>query len=349
MHPKGSLEPMPNVEETIDCNDVMNFTQSTFAGESPPEDEGRCLLCLGNESKIISRTKYGQIWDRLRSVWGFEFSPDVVQHHPRDSEAELRECTRCGLQYFFSAAPGNSDFYGQMSDSKKNYYATYRWEFSYFSDKLLTANAKVLDLACGGGQFLKFISDQCESAYGIDINDTAIAVAKRNGLNVDCRNLQDFSDSNQSKFDFVVGFHVIEHVSDIYEFVRQALRCVKQNGCLIISMPNRDRSFKEEFEPLDYPPHHLSRWSKRQIYELARIHNCKVERIDFEPIEYSQCIELFFRKWFSIFPKPELIKSILRRVYVKPLHVYLADSEILQRYLGLYGISMFCVLRRDGN
>lgn len=327
----------------------MNVTKSSLTGELPLETDSQCLLCLDNKSKIISRTQFGQIWDRLRTVWGFEFSLEVIQHHSRESDAELRECTGCGLQYFFPATPGNTHFYGQMSSGKNYYYATHRWEFSHFSDKLLTANSRVLDLACGSGQFLQFITEKCNSAYGIDINDNAIAIARRNGLKVDCKNLQTFSDSNESQFDFVVGFHVIEHVPDISEFVRQALRCVKQNGCLVISMPNRDRSFKEEFEPLDFPPHHLSRWSTRQIYEVARIHNCKVERVDFEPIEYSQCIEVFFRKWFSVLPKSELIKSILRRIYIKPIHLYLADRQILQRNLGLYGASMFCVLRKCEN
>ena len=61
---------------------------------------------------------------------------------------------------------------------------------------------------------------------------------------------------------------------------------------MIVSVPNRERSLKNEREPLDCPPHHVTRWSADQLNVLARQSGLSVRRIAFEPPDLSVAREL---------------------------------------------------------
>jgi len=116
-------------------------------------------------------------------------------------------------------------------------------------------------IACGEGSFLQLAQAKGATICGIDTNPTAIENAKRKGLSAHCVLLNDFASENRGRFDVVTAFQVIEHLSEVQPFVRAARDCLKPGGKLLITAPNRLRRFRDPFEPLDHPPHHLSRWT----------------------------------------------------------------------------------------
>lgn len=112
-------------------------------------------------------------------------------------------------------------------------------------------NAKILDVGCGFGYFLKICEKKTNWAlYGVDISRYAINRAKRNvkaiyyvhdvneGLNL----------FPQNYFDLLVSFDVIEHLNSPFLFLKEVHRVLKPNGIIAITTPNSnaiERLFKK--------------------------------------------------------------------------------------------------------
>jgi 2-polyprenyl-3-methyl-5-hydroxy-6-metoxy-1,4-benzoquinol methylase len=107
------------------------------------------------------------------------------------------------------------------------------------------AGKTVLDAACGTGFGSKYISDcGASSVTGVDISDEALSFAKNNykasGLEYlkhDCMKITELG----KKFDVVVSFETIEHLTDPAGFVKQVKAVLNPGGVFICSTPNKKR------------------------------------------------------------------------------------------------------------
>ena len=77
---------------------------------------------------------------------------------------------------------------------------------------------------------------------------------------------------------------MIEHVDDPLHFLCEALKPLRPGGKIIITMPNREKLFLDNFEPLDYPPHHMTRWSSKQWIFLAKYLDLKLLGYAMNPV-----------------------------------------------------------------
>jgi hypothetical protein len=55
------------------------------------------------------------------------------------------------------------------------------------------------------------------------------------------------------------------------------------SGRLFVTVPNRDRMTRLPREPLDCPPHHITRWTSDQLRYLADSVGLRVDELSFEP------------------------------------------------------------------
>ncbi len=198
-----------------------------------------------------------------------ELSTEVEGRHARGDWTELVECQGCGLEYFIPPLPGDGEFYREASLSPA-YYAGSRFEFEVVARRL-NQTAEVLDIGCGDGGFLRFLQPRVRLAVGVDTNPEAVAKARKAGLDARQQELAEFARENEGRFDAACLFHLIEHLPRVQPFMRQAISCLKPGGQLMVAVPNRERLFQAPLEPLDCPPHHLSRWSRRQLQVLGML------------------------------------------------------------------------------
>lgn len=124
--------------------------------------------------------------------------------------------------------------------------------------RLIPKNAKILEVGCGLGFFLKWLKNKYEVA-GIDISYEAISIAKKiledtNLFVCDAQQLP-FKDNI---FHCVIAFDVIEHLQSPSEFFKEVARVLKKGGLLVISTPNpeslgaRIKPKKPEWKGLPY-------------------------------------------------------------------------------------------------
>jgi SAM-dependent methyltransferase len=104
--------------------------------------------------------------------------------------------------------------------------------------------ARVLDIGCGLGAYVRRISDFTDQAYGIDIDTPRVVEGAENGvahLGVALSEHLPFADAS---FDGVLLNEVIEHVGNDRDTLREALRVTKPGGKVVVFAPNRFYPFE---------------------------------------------------------------------------------------------------------
>ena len=103
--------------------------------------------------------------------------------------------------------------------------------------KLLPEGAKILEVGCGGGYFLKWLEQQY-NIVGMDISSEALKLAKwKTNARLILGDAQNLPFESRS-FSAVIAFDLIEHLEKPEEFLAEAYRMLCVPGFLIISTPN---------------------------------------------------------------------------------------------------------------
>jgi 2-polyprenyl-3-methyl-5-hydroxy-6-metoxy-1,4-benzoquinol methylase len=142
-----------------------------------------------------------------------------------------------------------------MQDTKQEY------EYSYYNSELLdhhnyllppllklisretiTQNqkARVLDLGCGNGSLTQQIARQGYEVVGVEDSISGIEVARQNirECNFILASIYDLPyEELADSFDVVVAAEVIEHLIYPRELLRNAKKCLKPGGNLVITTP----------------------------------------------------------------------------------------------------------------
>jgi 2-polyprenyl-3-methyl-5-hydroxy-6-metoxy-1,4-benzoquinol methylase len=97
----------------------------------------------------------------------------------------------------------------------------------------------VLDLACGDGsssQKIKHITQK--EVYGLDLSETAVRLAKNNGINAVQGSVEQTFPFKKNFFDTIFWGDNIEHILNPSFTITEINRVLKPNGRLVISTPN---------------------------------------------------------------------------------------------------------------
>lgn len=230
----------------------------------------KCSLC--GSTRLISEST----WDssHIKKLYKSQYNFNAENYFPEKHFSTYR-CIDCDLRSHHPAKCGTGEFYDHMQQFEF-YYETEKPEYSYAIDKLIeTKGTKILDIGCGEGNYLKKIKDTflVRAAEYSEKSKRKLADA---GIVMDEEN---------DKYDFIVSFQVLEHVENTHEFIEFAVNKLNLGGHLLITVPNFDSRYsKESFSLLDYPPHHMTQWSKASIYNIAELFNLKLVDYYTEPL-----------------------------------------------------------------
>jgi len=93
---------------------------------------------------------------------------------------------------------------------------------------------RVLEIGCSRGFVVKAVQDIVPETYGIDVNEEAIKAGVTRNLSVMSAESLDFDNEN---FDKIYSFHVIEHLSNIQQALREMERVLRPGGKLLLVYP----------------------------------------------------------------------------------------------------------------
>jgi SAM-dependent methyltransferase len=193
---------------------------------------------------------------------------DVRDEIPALSFLELRSCSGCGLLFFEPSRQASSAFYARLSEFDW-YYANDKEEFRSAAC-LVNPGENVLDVGCGIGEFKTFLPHA--EYVGLELSENACAAAAHRGRDVRNESVACHAAYAAGRYDTVVSFQVLEHVTDVRGFLDGCLACLKPGGRLIISVPSED-SFGAWMTnaQMNLPPHHWTRWKDCALIRAADV------------------------------------------------------------------------------
>jgi 2-polyprenyl-3-methyl-5-hydroxy-6-metoxy-1,4-benzoquinol methylase len=126
---------------------------------------------------------------------------------------------------------------------------------------------KVLDIGAGTGDFLVEALKQGWTVKGFEPNNQAKNLAINKGVSF----TEDLFAYEENSFDVITMWHVLEHVPNLEEYVKNIKRLLKPKGTLIVAVPNYksyDAQFYGRFWAAYDVPRHIWHFSKTSIKRL---------------------------------------------------------------------------------
>ena len=162
---------------------------------------------------------------------------------------KVLRCTRCGFEfvkelYTETESKGiYTNLYAHdldLSDHALAKEKRFEGRVSELETLKSLAGASVLDVGCGGGEFLSVVHGRGAKPFGIEFSKAAIRFARdRYGLEVTDRPLEN-PFWQEASMDVITMWDVIEHVADPLELLERARNVLKKGGLLGITTPVRD-------------------------------------------------------------------------------------------------------------
>ena len=178
----------------------------------------------------------------------------------------------------------------------------YQWVKTYMIDQKLKwiendkkDRGRLLDIGAGTGDFLLRAESKGWETEGVEPNEGARQLALKKGVELqeNSSSLTDFA------FDVITMWHVLEHVPDLEKQLKQLRRLLKEDGLLIIAVPNFKsedaKHYKEFWAAYDVPRHfwHFSRKSIENIFDPHGFGLIKAKGLIFDAFYVSMLSEKY--------------------------------------------------------
>jgi 2-polyprenyl-3-methyl-5-hydroxy-6-metoxy-1,4-benzoquinol methylase len=242
------------------------------------------------------------------------------------------ECPHCAAQFVHPMQAACVDYYqaryanvgsdllsGQIHPGFKNTAE----KIKAIVARYLTADQRrVIDIGCGPGYYLSQLKPLGFDELGIDFNPDMVRFAKEKmGVNAMVGRIEDVINMS-ARFDLALLTHVLEHVEDPPGLLHSIRQLLKPHGILFVEVPNRRRFTlrrsleKGQFIDGEYPPHHLTFWSKQSLSNALRRAEYEVLECQPEPFAGEGQVELFLAHRLKTPPGAMLsfISNSMRRI-----------------------------------
>lgn len=133
--------------------------------------------------------------------------------------------------------------------------------------------ATLLDVGCGGGQFLLSARARGYNVTGIDLDPRAVSYVKSCGIEALHCSLEEVPINR--KFDIITAFGVLEHIPNPQEFFKEIKLRLKPEGEILIGVPNASSlnkvvsSLSRHNWDMFIEPGHLYHYSAAVLRQLA--------------------------------------------------------------------------------
>lgn len=152
--------------------------------------------------------------------------------------------------------------------------------------KYVKKGSKVLDYGAGGGAFVKVLLEAGFNAQGVEPSE----VARENAMavhNLELKTLEHL-DAHKDYFHLISMWHVLEHLPNLHKHMKDFSQALASKGFLVVAVPNHEsldaKYYREHWAALDVPLH-LYHFKKRNIKQLAEMHDFEVVEIKNMPFD----------------------------------------------------------------
>jgi 2-polyprenyl-3-methyl-5-hydroxy-6-metoxy-1,4-benzoquinol methylase len=146
---------------------------------------------------------------------------------------------------------------------------------------------QILDVGTGTGFFLNEMKENGWQVTGTEKSIDARDFAKKE-FNLDNLPSEKLFELKDSSFDVITLWHVLEHIHLLNENMKIFHRLLKENGKLIIAVPNHtstDAKHYKEFWAAYDVPRHIWHFAPKQMEILGKKHRFKLSTIQTMPFD----------------------------------------------------------------
>jgi 2-polyprenyl-3-methyl-5-hydroxy-6-metoxy-1,4-benzoquinol methylase len=239
----------------------------------------------------------------------------IDQFQARTWSYTIHQCNRCRSQFAWPREAAPPEWYAERGE-----YYGWRWEFDLFlndmnsirDSEFQTEPVRILEVGCGEGLLLASLASYGD-AWGLESNRQAAAIGRTKGLRIVEGDIDGFLERHSTISFRIVGcFQILEHVERPRDFLSRIRQLLSPGGWLFLSVPNPDRYMLHfERERWDFPPHHLTRFSKGGLMSLLEQTGFRVLKAIPRPMAASD-IEVVLNKMYHAVPWPRRVRQCLK-------------------------------------
>lgn len=233
-----------------------------------------CPLCKSSSTIFLETINASEIEKQYEKAFGIKVNlmTQAINYYV---------CNDCRLGFFDPMVSGDENLYEELQKIDW-YYMSKKPEYE-IAIKHLPDSGLILEVGSGKAAFAAAVGN--ERYVGLEFNDDAVKRAEKNGITLIKESVEKYATENISKYQAVVSFQVLEHVSNPLSFIQGCIDTLKSGGQFIIAVPNHNGICGlTQNHLLDLPPHHVTHWSTSTLKELSSLFNLELLSIDKEPI-----------------------------------------------------------------
>lgn len=244
----------------------------------------QCPLCRS----IKTRKMESMDVEPVIALWREYYQIDARPEFHNIPQMELWRCDDCEVSFFApQCLAGSARLYSQL-DKFDWYYAPRRWDYDA-ALKDLKPGQRILEIGCGSGNFIALAKDEAGLfVEGLEQNTEAIKQAAQRGLLVHGATAEDAAKQSPGMYDAVCTFQVLEHIAKPKEFLDACCALLRPGGMLLLGVPNQRSYIRHMINPLDMPPHHMTRWTREPLRRLQAHFPLRLLRVTCEPLSENK-------------------------------------------------------------
>lgn len=206
-----------------------------------------------------------------------------LNHIPIDTEYDVVKCENCGFCYAdvsskqnqYNLYYQNANIYSASARLKENIISQIcKVRYEVF-EKYVEKNARILDIGCGDGAFLRYLKERGYSnIYGIDPSGESIRCLEENGISGEIGNIfGEVPNRLKNKYDVVTCTAVMEHIYELKSALSQmGLYLSQTKGRIFIEAPA-----VEGFEKYIFPVANYFNQEHINYFSIVSLDNLFVE------------------------------------------------------------------------
>lgn len=150
-----------------------------------------------------------------------------------------------------------------------------------------SSSKSILDIGCGTGDFLGYCKSQNWNTLGLEPDESARKIVLEKNK-IEAKPLEHLYQIEANSFDVISMWHVLEHVYHLNRDIEQYKKILKDNGTLIVAVPNCSSGdaehYKENWAAYDLPIH-LYHFRPQNMKQLFANHDMEV--VDILPMKFD--------------------------------------------------------------
>jgi 2-polyprenyl-3-methyl-5-hydroxy-6-metoxy-1,4-benzoquinol methylase len=217
----------------------------------------------------------------IKQLYKDAIGMDISAYFKGLDKIQIYKCNDSSYRFYYPRTiEGDGAFYADLQNKfseKGGYYRPWTFDHEFANDLIMHGN-EVFEIGCGTGLFMKKIQERGINISGLELNNKAVEECKKLGLTVENELVSEHSKLNSEKYDVICAFQVLEHVTEVKEFLDDTLKCLKKGGKLIIGVPCSDPYYMRhnKYETFNLPPHHMGLWNLNTFKNLEPLFGLKL-------------------------------------------------------------------------